>query len=145
MPVQDLRDSNTMRHLLDALERGEDIGHFGRLAFAMVGRHFVDRDELVELPALGADCDEEKARALVQQVEAHDYSPPSRERILEWQAQQKFPICPDASDPDACNVYGELRFPDRVYEEIEEYRAEQFDASGASQHTSPSGKPMAPR
>jgi hypothetical protein len=35
-----------------------------------------------------------------------------------------FPICPDPDDPDACNPYAELQFPDEVYEGIREYREE---------------------
>ena len=125
MPVDDLRRSAMMSHLLDALERGEDIGHYGRLTFAMVARHFMDTEDLVRLLARGGDTDERKARALVKQVEDHDYNPPRRERILEWQAKQEFPICPDPDDPDACNVYKELDLPDRVFEHIEEYREQQ--------------------
>src|SRR5919204_4663409 len=126
MPVDDLRRSAMMSHLLDALERGEDIGHYGRLTFAMVARHFMDSEEVVRLLAQGGDTDERKARALVKQVEDHDYSPPRRERILEWQAKQEFPICPNPDDPDACNVYNELEFPEKVYASIEEYREQQF-------------------
>ena len=125
MPVDDLRRSPMMSHLLDALKRGEDIGHYGRLTFAMVARHFVDTEELVRLLARGGDTDERKARALVKQVEDHDYTPPRRERILEWQAKQEFPICPNPDDPDACNVYKELDLPERVFEHIEEYREQQ--------------------
>ena len=40
MAVEDLRQSAMMSHLLDALDRGEDIGHYGRLVFAMVARLF---------------------------------------------------------------------------------------------------------
>ena len=29
-----------MAHLLDSLNDGKDIGHYGRLVFAMVARHF---------------------------------------------------------------------------------------------------------
>jgi hypothetical protein len=65
--------------------------------------------------------DETKARALVQQVRERDYNPPRRERILEWQKEQEFPIIPDSDDPDAGNVYRDLKFPDDVYEHIEEY------------------------
>jgi hypothetical protein len=122
MAVEDLRRSPMMRHLLDALQGHEDIGHYGRLTFVMVARHFVDRDQLVKLLTQDKDTDETKARALVQQVEAHDYNPPRRERILEWQAKQDFPIIPDPQDPDAGNVYRELEFPDRVFEHIEDYR-----------------------
>src|SRR3712207_8804213 len=39
MAVDDLRRSPMMSHLLDALDRGEDIGHYGRLTFAMVAHH----------------------------------------------------------------------------------------------------------
>jgi len=122
MAVEDLRRSGMMSHLLDALGRGEDIGHYGRLTFAMVARRFVDRDELVALLSQDKDTGEAKARALVQQVEEHDYNPPRRARILEWQAKQDFPIIPNADDPDAGNVYRELDFPDEVFDHIEEYR-----------------------
>ncbi len=49
-----------------------------------------------------------------------DYNPPKPQRIREWQSQQEFPICP-TGDPDACNVYKDLKFPDGVYENIQEY------------------------
>jgi DNA primase large subunit len=124
MPVEDLRQSPMMAHLLDALDNGEDIGHYGRLVFAMIGRHFVSNDELVDLLTKDQDTDEQEMRALVQQVEEKSYSPPRREKILEYQRQQDFPICPDPDDPDACNPYAELQFPDEVYESIQEYREE---------------------
>ena len=66
MPVEDLRQSPMMSHLLDALDKGEDIGHYGRLTFAMIARYFVDNKKLVELLAKDGDTDEQKARALVQ-------------------------------------------------------------------------------
>ncbi len=128
MPVEDLRQSPMMSHMLDALERGEDIGHYGRLAFAMIARYFVDNEELVWLLAQDADTDENEARALVQQVEERGYNPPRRDKILEWQKHQDFPICPNPDDPDACNVYNELAFPDEVFEDIQEYRAERQSA-----------------
>ncbi len=62
--------------------------------------------------------DEEKARALVAQVERRDYNPPRRERILEWMQQQGFPICPAPDNPDICNVYKDLKFPQEIYENI---------------------------
>src|SRR5438552_12290288 len=98
----DLRDSPMMAHLLDALEAGTDIGHYGRLTFAMVARHFLDEEELVRLLASQPDQDETKARALILQVKGRDYNPPKRERILQWQAQQEFPICPNPDDPQSC-------------------------------------------
>src|SRR4051812_35135004 len=90
----ELRDSPMMAHLLDTLEAGTDIGHYGRLVFAMVARHFMDEEALVGLLARQPEQDETQARAMLRQVEARDYSPPKRERILEWQAHQEFPICP---------------------------------------------------
>lgn len=124
MPVEDLRQSPMMNYLLDTLDNGEDIGHYGRLTFAMVAHHFLDKDELVEWLSKDGDTDENEARALAQQVEERGYNPPRRERILEWQEQQDFPICPNPADPDACNVYNELQFPDAVYQDIQEYREE---------------------
>lgn len=122
MPVEDLRQSEMMSYLLEALDKGEDIGHYGRLTFAMVAHHFLDKEELAEWLSKDGDTDESEARALVQQVEERDYNPPRRERILEWQDQQEFPICPNPEDPDACNVYRELDFPDEVFENIQDYR-----------------------
>jgi hypothetical protein len=126
MSIKELRRSPTMSHLLDALERGEDIGHYGRLTFAMAAHRFMDREELVKWLMKDKDTDEHKARALAQQVEERGYNPPRRERILEWQAQQQFPICPNPDDPDACNLYRELEMPDEVYENIEEYHEQKF-------------------
>jgi hypothetical protein len=121
MALEDLRKSDMMAHLLDALEAGQDIGHYGRLVFAMVGRHFLDEDELIQQLVQDPSCSEDEARSLVHQVQARDYNPPRRERILEWQQRQEFPICPNPDDPRACNVYSDLEFPDDVYEDIQDF------------------------
>lgn len=119
---EELRTNSMMAHLLDALDRGEDIGHYGRLVFAMIARHFGTTDDVVAALQQDRDFSETDARALVAQVESADYSPPKREKILEYQAQQDFPIVPNAEDPDAGNVYKDLTFPDHVYEHIAQYR-----------------------
>ena len=41
-----LRNDSMMAHLLDSLGQGKDIGHYGRLVFAMVARHFMPHDEV---------------------------------------------------------------------------------------------------
>ena len=128
-----LRDSPMMAHLMDALQEGTDIGHYGRLVFAMVARHFLDEDEMVRLLGNQPDHNEDEARALLRQVEAKDYNPPKRERILEWQAQQDFPICPTPDDPTRCNVYSELRFPDGIYDNITDYYVHQEQHGEATQ------------
>jgi DNA primase large subunit len=125
MSVEDLKKSQMMNHMLEALESGEDIGHYGRLTFAMIARHFVDNDELVQLLTKDHDADEQEVRAMVQQVEEKRYNPPNRDKILEWQSKQDFQICPNPDDPDACNVYSELAIPEGVLEDIQEYRAEE--------------------
>ncbi len=124
----ELRNSPMMAHLLDALEKGVDIGHYGRLAFVMVSRHFMTEDEMVQLLEKQPGQDETEARALVEQVQMHDYNPPKRDRILAWQQEQDFPICPNPDDPQSCNVYRELRFPDGVYDNIQEFYEEQAEA-----------------
>src|SRR5437588_9587616 len=120
MAIEELRKNAMMRHLLDALDRREDIGHYGRLVFAMVARHFIDEGELCAYLQKNPGVTEVEAHAMSKQLDEHDYNPPRRERIVEWQKHQRFPICPTA-DPDACNVYKDLKFPDHVYEHIEEY------------------------
>src|SRR3954453_19393013 len=94
MAINDVRNNDMMAHLMGALENGQDIGHYGRLVFVMVGRHFLEEGELGRYLTINPGFDEAKARALVQQVQQRDYTPPRRERILEWQGQQDFPICP---------------------------------------------------
>jgi hypothetical protein len=119
--AEDLRKNGMMAHLLDALAAGQDIGHYGRLVFAMVARHFMDEQELLACLQKNPDFSDEEARALYHQVQGRDYNPPRRERILEWQKEQDFPICPNSDDPDACNVYKDLEFPDNVYQHITDY------------------------
>lgn len=117
-----------MAHLLDSLDQGKDIGHYGRLVFAMVASHFLSEDEIIGWLARDADFDASKATAMLRQVEGRDYSPPRRERILEWQREQEFPILPNAEDPDCGNVYKSLKFPPDVYEHIQSYQEEKADA-----------------
>ena len=118
--ISELRASPMMAHLLDAIEARTDIGHYGRLVFVIVGRYFLPEDKVVRMISTQPDMGETRARALVLQAASRKYNPPSRERILEWQRLQEFPICPDADDPSGCNLYRELTFPEDVYENIQE-------------------------
>lgn len=127
MAVAELRKSDMMAHLLDALDAGQDIGHYGRLVFAMVARHFLSEDELIGYLQKDVDFSEAEARTLYKQVQGKDYNPPKRDRVLEWQQQQEFLICPHPDDPDACNVYKDLQFPDHVYEHISDYYQHKSD------------------
>jgi DNA primase large subunit len=121
MSVEDLRKSEMMAHLLDALDAGENIEHYGRLVFAMIARHFLSKEEVIEYLLKDEACSEAEAKSLYEQVQGKDYNPPKRDRILEWQQQQNFPICHNPDDPDACNVYRDLEFPEHVYEHISSY------------------------
>jgi hypothetical protein len=121
MPVQELRDEPMMAHLLDSLEAGEDIGHYGRLVFAMIARHFLDDQEIIEHLTKNPDFDEERAHGLLRQIDARGYNPPKRERILDWMSRQDFPICPEPEDRSQCNVYRNLQFPEEVYRKIAEF------------------------
>ncbi|ACZ41137.1 hypothetical protein Tter_0215 [Thermobaculum terrenum ATCC BAA-798] len=119
--IEELRKNDMMAHLIDSLESGKDIGHYGRLVFVMVARYFLSEDEIVRLLKNDPDFSEEDARSLYKQVVSRGYNPPKRERVLEWQDQQDFPICPNPEDPGSCNVYKDLNFPEEVYEQINEY------------------------
>ncbi len=128
MNVNELRKNAMMAHLLDALDAGRDIGHYGRLVFTIVARYFLTKDELLAYLMKDSTFSREEAEGFVHQVLQHAYSPPSRERILQWQARQNFPICPNPEDPDACNVYRDLTFPQAVYEDIEDYHEHKVKA-----------------
>ncbi len=122
--VHNLQRSPLMDHLLRALEEGTDIGDFGRLTFVIVGRHFLDENEMVELLASQPGIGEREARILVDRVNEQDYSPPTREQILEWQTYQDFQLCPEPDDPDLCDVYRQLEFPEYIRHRIECFRGE---------------------
>lgn len=121
MPIEDLRKNKTMAHILDALDDGQDIGHYGRLTLAMVAQYFAEEEEIVTQLQKDKDFTEEEARSLYQQVSSKEYSPPSRDSLLEWQSEQDFQMVVDPKDPDAGNVYQDLTFPDRVYASISSY------------------------
>jgi hypothetical protein len=122
MAIQELQNEPMMAHLIATLDSGRSVGHYGRLVFAMVARHFLNREELTAYLEKDPEIDPERAESLVQQVESRDYNPPKRERILEWMQRQEFPVCPDPNDPGQCNVYRNLEFPKEVYEKIEAFQ-----------------------
>jgi hypothetical protein len=126
--VEALRADSMMAHLMESLEQGKDIGHYGRLVFAMVASHFLTEDEVINWLSRDNDFDAHRAAALLRQVEGRGYNPPRRDRILEWQREQDFPILPNTDDPDCGNVYKSLRFPPEVYEHIEAYQEEKSEA-----------------
>jgi hypothetical protein len=127
--MQELRKDAMMAHLLDSLGAGKDIGHYGRLVFAMVASRFLPEQEVIGWLTQDPDCPREKASAMLRQVEGRDYNPPRRERILQWQAEQDFPIVPDPADPDCGNVYKSLKFTHQVYDHIENYQMEKAEAN----------------
>jgi hypothetical protein len=126
--VEELRKDSMMAHLLDSLDAGKDVGHYGRLVFAMVSRHFLSHDEVLEYLMKDRDFSEEDARLMLRQVEGRDYNPPKRDRILEWQSQQEFPILPNVDDPDCGNLYRNLKFPDEVYRHIGHYQEAKMES-----------------
>jgi hypothetical protein len=126
--MEALRNSPTMARLLETMEAGKDIGHFGQFTFATVARHFLDDPQIIGLLARQPDMDEEKAHALLLHVQERGYNPPRRERILEHQQKEGFPIIANPENPDSGNLYRELAFPDSVYEDINEYYEEKAEA-----------------
>lgn len=110
-----------MAHLISTLDAGNSVGHYGRLVFTMVARHFVEPQELITLLEKDPECDRAQAEALLRQVEARNYNPPKRERVIDWMRRQDFPICPDPGNPGECNVYRNLNFPKEVYDRIAEF------------------------
>ena len=124
----ELRKDSMMAHLLDSLAEGKDIGHYGRLVFAMVARHFLPHEEVLAWMMRDKDVDEEKATLMLRQVEGRDYTPPRRDKILSYQAQQDFPILPHPDDPDCGNLYRNLKFPQEIYEHIGHYQEAKQDA-----------------
>lgn len=126
--ISELRNDSMMAHLLDSLEAGKDIGHYGRLVFSMVARHFLPHEEVLAWLTRDPDFSEEQANLMLRQVEGRDYNPPRRDRILEWQSQQDFPIIPNPDDPDSGNLYRNLKFPDEIYQHIGHYQEKKLES-----------------
>jgi hypothetical protein len=124
----ELRKDSMMAHLLDSLQAGKDIGHYGRLVFAMVARHFMPHQDVLAWLMRDPDFHREDAVNMLRQVEGRDYNPPKRDRLLEWQAQQEFPILPNSEDPDCGNLYRNLKFPDSIYDHISHYQEQKANA-----------------
>lgn len=121
MSLKELQHNRMMAHLIDALDSGRTIGHYGRLVFTIVAYHFLHEGQVIALLAQDPECSEEDARELYEQMRVNQYSPPTPEMIHEWQERQDYPICPHPVDPEVCNVYKDLRFPDGVYAHVAEY------------------------
>ena len=126
--IDELRKDSMMAHLLDSLDAGKDIGHYGRLVFAMVARHFLSHAEVLGWMTRDRDFSEEQAQLMLKQVEGRDYTPPKRDRILDWQRQQEFPIIPNPDDPDSGNLYRNLKFPDEIYQHIGHYQEQKLES-----------------
>jgi hypothetical protein len=124
----ELRKDSMMAHLLDSLEAGKDIGHYGRLVFAMVARHFMAHQDVLAWLMRDPSFQEADAVNMLRQVEGRDYNPPKRDRLLEWQTQQDFPILPHPDDPDCGNLYRNLKFPDAIYNHITHYQEQKANA-----------------
>ena len=119
--VDELRKDPMMAHLLDSLDAGTDVGHYGRLVFAMVARHFLPHAQVVTWLTKDNDFTAEQAQQMLHQVEGRDYTPPRRERLLQWQHEQEFQFM-DVHDPDSGNLYRNLEFPKEVYDHIGHYQ-----------------------
>jgi hypothetical protein len=124
----ELRKDSMMAHLLDSLDAGKDIGHYGRLVFAVVARHFMPHQEVLAWLLRDPDFQEPDALNMLSQVEERDYNPPKRDRLLDWHAQQEFPILPHPDDPDCGNLYRNLKFPDAIYNHISQYQEQKAHA-----------------
>ena len=118
---EELRKDPMMAHLLDSLNAGTDVGHYGRLVFAMVARHFLPHEQVLGWLTRDADFNEEQATAMLRQVEGRDYNPPKRDRLMEWQREQEFQFM-DVNDPDSGNLYRNLKFPQEIYDHIGHYQ-----------------------
>jgi len=118
---QVLRKDRMMSYLMDCLNQGVHIGHYGQLIFAMIAHHFMTEHEVIQYLMKDPSMDVTEAQNMYRQVQAKDYNPPRKEKILEWQSQQQFKIIPDNADSEFGNVYKDLTFPEHVYSHITEY------------------------
>ena len=60
-----LRNEPMMDHLLNALDSRQDIGHYGRLVFAMVAHHFLSEHDMLHWLTKDPGTNPEEAVALL--------------------------------------------------------------------------------
>jgi len=113
-----LRKDEMMGYLLDSLAMGKDIGPYGKLVFTIIARYFLAEGVLISYLTKDPSINEEEAHLLFEQVKAHHHSPPTRDKILEWQHHQEFPIIVDQDKHDLGNVFKSLTFPDSVHQHL---------------------------
>ena len=94
MARDELRRNNMMAHLLDALEARKDIGHYGRLVFAMVARHFIPEAELIGLLQQNPGVNDHEARSLFLQVQGKDYPHPAASGFFNGRKNRASPSVP---------------------------------------------------
>lgn len=113
---EDMRASAMMDRLWTDLSKGTDVGHYGRLVFCMIARHFLDEKEIIKL--LGKSVPTEEAAAMLVEVNRTNYSPPRPAKIRQWQKNQQYKIIPEDKDQSWGNVYTELQLPQEIYENV---------------------------
>jgi hypothetical protein len=79
MPIDDLKQKPMTAHLIGTPDSGHSIGHYHRLVFAMVARHFLEREEFIAYLEKDPEIGDAEARSLVEQVESHAFNPPKLE------------------------------------------------------------------
>ncbi len=125
-PIQaeDMRRSQMMARLWDDLEKGVDVGHFGRLLFTMVARHYMNETQVITL--LSRNIPVEDAQAMLLLVNSRNYNPPKPNKIRKWQEKQDYKIIPPEKAHDLAwgNVYKELRLPMEIYSQVQDFYKE---------------------
>lgn len=139
--AEDMRKSHMMASLWDDLKIGVDIGHFGRLLFCIVARHFMEEEQIIKLLTSGQQMLPEDAQAMLLNVNERNYNPPRPSVIRKWQQKQRYKIIPDEHAHDLAygNLYSELRFPQEIYDQVGEFYKEAAKDVGA-----PGAKKKAP-
>ena len=94
--IEALRANGMMAHLLQSLEAKQDIGHYGRLVFAMIARHFLNEDELLSKLCMNPGFDEMRAKALANVSEDEPAAEAEPECIVYMAAPNVQPLPGDA-------------------------------------------------
>lgn len=123
--AEDLRKSPMMAKLWDDLQNKVDIGHFGRLVFTIIARHYLSEDELIRL--LANNLEVEDAQVLLLEVNERNYNPPRPSVIRKWQLRQAYRIIPPDQEHNLAwgNVYAELKLPQEIYDQVGGFYKEQ--------------------
>ena len=122
--LDDLKRNPMMRRIIQTMESGQDVGHYGRFIFTVVASYFIGEKEITDLLKRQPEIeDSEEALGFYLQVASARYVMPTSARIRAWdksEEQKNFPLIIQG-DRNSGNLYREIPLPQQALVSVRSY------------------------